>query len=78
LLGQETTPGLATVPANASDGVWADRVKSAYRSNFHYISTAAMMSRELGGMVDDTHVVYGTANVRVVDASVLPFHICGH
>lgn len=78
LLGQETTPGLATVPSNASEEVWAEWLKSTYRSNFHYISTAAMMSRELGGVVDDTHLVYGTANVRVVDASVLPFQVSGH
>ncbi|RDI88205.1 hypothetical protein Vi05172_g1725 [Venturia inaequalis] len=37
-----------------------------------------MMSKELGGVVDDGHKVYGTANVRVVDASVLPFQVSGH
>ncbi|KXT12293.1 hypothetical protein AC579_5653 [Pseudocercospora musae] len=54
LLGQETTPGLATVPANASEASWADSLKSRYRLNFHHLSTAAMMSRELGGVMDDT------------------------
>lgn len=48
------------------------------RSNFHPVGTAAMMPRSIGGVVDERLRVYGTANVRVVDASVLPFQICGH
>jgi len=48
------------------------------RSNFHPISTAAMMPKEIGGVVDTSLKVYGTSNVRVVDASVLPFQVCGH
>lgn len=78
LLTGETLPGLAEVSANASDSEWAAWLKKTYRSNFHYISTAAMMSEELGGVVDSDHLVYGTANVRVVDASVLPFQVSGH
>jgi choline dehydrogenase-like flavoprotein len=78
LLTGETLPGLAEVPANSTDSEWAAWLKSTYRSNYHYISTAAMMSQELGGVVDSDHLVYGTANVRVVDASVLPFQVSGH
>jgi choline dehydrogenase-like flavoprotein len=37
-----------------------------------------MMPKELGGVVDPTLTVYGTSNVRVVDASVVPFQVCGH
>ncbi|KAK5123910.1 hypothetical protein LTR85_002106 [Meristemomyces frigidus] len=77
-LSAETLPGLATVPANSSNEIWTDWLKSAYRSNFHYVSTAAMLSQELGGVVDSDHLVYGTANVRVVDASVVPFQVSGH
>ncbi|KAH0094847.1 glucose oxidase, partial [Aureobasidium melanogenum] len=78
ILTSETTPGFDVVPLNATDAVWGDWLKSVYRSNYHYISTAAMMSKELGGVVDDDHIVYGTANVRVVDASVIPFQVSGH
>lgn len=37
-----------------------------------------MMPKEVGGVVDTSLKVYGTANVRVVDASVLPMQVCGH
>lgn len=37
-----------------------------------------MMPKELGGVVDNRLKVYGTANVRVVDASILPFQVSGH
>jgi choline dehydrogenase-like flavoprotein len=78
LLTAETAPGLDLVPEAATDAQWAQWLKSVYRSNFHYIATAAMMSEEMGGVVDSNHLVYGTANVRVVDASVLPFQVSGH
>ncbi|KAI4721652.1 FAD/NAD(P)-binding domain-containing protein [Aureobasidium sp. EXF-10727] len=74
----ELTPGLESVPLDASDEVWAKAVKQGYRSNYHYISTAAMMAQDLGGVVDTNLTVYGVDNVRVVDASVIPFQVCGH
>jgi choline dehydrogenase-like flavoprotein len=46
--------------------------------NSHPVSTCAMMSQELGGVVDTEGRVYGTHNVRVVDASVFPTQISGH
>lgn len=39
----------------------------------HYTSTCSMMPRETGGVVDSQLRVYGTKNVRVVDASIMPF-----
>ncbi|KAK1491838.1 GMC oxidoreductase [Colletotrichum tamarilloi] len=77
--GTETRPGTDVVAADADDVAgWESYIKGNYRSNFHPVGTAAMMPREKGGVVDSSLKVYGTANVRVVDASVLPFQVCGH
>ncbi|CAG8060571.1 unnamed protein product [Penicillium salamii] len=76
--GAETSPGLSTVAATAEDEGWSDFIKQNYRSNFHPISTTAMLPKEVGGVVDTSLKVYGTSNVRVVDASVVPFQVCGH
>ena len=46
--------------------------------NSHPIGSASMLSRELGGVVDSKLKVYGTSNVRIVDASVMPFQVSGH
>jgi choline dehydrogenase len=37
-----------------------------------------MLPRDLGGVVDSRLKVYGTKNVRVVDASVVPLQMSGH
>lgn len=37
-----------------------------------------MLPREKGGVVDWKFKVYGTANIRVVDLSVLPVHTAVH
>jgi choline dehydrogenase-like flavoprotein len=41
-------------------------------TNYHPCGTCSMMREELGGVVDERLMVYGTRNVRVCDASVLP------
>ncbi|KAJ7708299.1 hypothetical protein B0H17DRAFT_971830 [Mycena rosella] len=76
----ETTPGSA-VPDNAqrgSDAAWQKWIKNGFASVAHPIGTAAMMRRSLGGVVDAQLTVYDTANVRVVDASVLPLQVSAH
>ncbi|KAJ5767246.1 uncharacterized protein N7511_004862 [Penicillium nucicola] len=78
LVADEFSPGLERVPSNASDPTWRDWAKSTYRSNFHPVGTASMLPRDKGGVVNSELKVYGTRNVRVIDASVLPFQICGH
>ncbi|OGE56102.1 hypothetical protein PENARI_c003G05485 [Penicillium arizonense] len=77
-VGEEFAPGLDRVSENASDSTWRSWVKSNYRSNFHPVGTASMLPRDKGGVVSPELKVYGTKNVRVIDASVLPFQLCGH
>jgi choline dehydrogenase-like flavoprotein len=76
----EVSPSFDVVPRNATwrDAAWRQWIEETYNSNSHPVSTCAMMSQELGGVVDKDGKVYGTANVRVVDASVFPTQISGH
>lgn len=41
-------------------------------SHYHPCGTCAMMPRHKGGVVDDHLLVYGTKNLRIVDASIFP------
>jgi choline dehydrogenase-like flavoprotein len=41
-------------------------------SMYHVSGSCAMMPREDGGVVDSHLRVYGSANIRVVDASIFP------
>lgn len=47
-------------------------------TNYHPVGTCAMMSEDLDGVVDENLIVYGTANVRVCDASVIPIEPRGN
>ncbi|KAH8588771.1 glucose oxidase [Bisporella sp. PMI_857] len=74
----QVLPAPEVVPSNATDAQWEGFVKDSLNANSHGLGTASMMAKELGGVVDPELRVYGTANVRVVDASVLPTQISGH
>ena len=76
----EISPGFQAVPEHASwrDAAWDTWIKKSLGGNSHPVSTCAMLSKNLGGVVDMEGKVYGTHNVRVVDASVFPTQISGH
>jgi choline dehydrogenase-like flavoprotein len=52
--------------------------KELVLSEWHTSGSCAMMPRDGGGVVDPKLKVYGTANVRVVDASVFPLEPRGN
>lgn len=76
----ELAPGMEAVPTGAGlrDPSWYKWIAGAFGSNSHPVSTTAMRTRELGGVVDKEGKVYGAKNVRVVDASLFPTQISGH
>jgi choline dehydrogenase-like flavoprotein len=77
---REVSPGFEAVPQHASwrDAAWNMWIKETLGGNSHPVSTCAMMGKERGGVVDAEGKVYGTHNVRIVDASIFPTQISGH
>ncbi|KAK7954670.1 hypothetical protein PG988_015364 [Apiospora saccharicola] len=66
---EELMPG----PDVTSDEDLADFIRrSVSPSEYHPSGTAAMLPRELGGVVDEELKVYGVRGLRVIDASVMP------
>lgn len=55
-----------------------DTARRLVRTESHPSGTTAMLPREKGGVVDAELRVYGTRNLRVVDAGVLPLIPDGH
>ncbi|KAJ6439044.1 hypothetical protein O9K51_08448 [Purpureocillium lavendulum] len=79
LLPPDNTENSTPPPmSDAADEQWRQWTADAMSSNWHSMGTAAMMSRDLGGVVDPRLAVYGTRGLRVVDASMLPMQFSGH
>lgn len=70
------------IPAGTDLQGDVDKAKELVRQRlftaFHPSGTCAMLPRAMGGVVDPQLRVYGTSNVRVVDASVFPIEPLGH
>ncbi|WVR03979.1 hypothetical protein IAU60_000978 [Kwoniella sp. DSM 27419] len=80
LVSWENAPGFDTVPDNfgGSDDDWRNWINNGFASVHHPIATCSMMSQDLGGVVGSDLRVYGTSNLRIVDASVLPIQFSAH
>ncbi|KAG6812981.1 hypothetical protein H0H92_014912 [Tricholoma furcatifolium] len=63
---------------NATDDQIKEFITSSGNTEWHFAGTAAMLPRDQNGVVDSELKVYGTSNIRVVDASVLPVHVATH
>jgi choline dehydrogenase-like flavoprotein len=74
LVGAARSPSAST----STIAQWSNWVKDNFRANYHVMTSAAMLPRAKGGVVDSAAKVFGTSNVRVVDASIIPFQVCGH
>ncbi|KAJ8508976.1 hypothetical protein ONZ45_g8807 [Pleurotus djamor] len=70
----EVAPG----PNVQTDEELGKYIKENLGTVFHPVGTAAMLPREDRGVVDENLKVYGTMNLRVVDASVIPIQIAAH
>ncbi|KAF8691628.1 GMC oxidoreductase, partial [Rhizoctonia solani] len=53
-------------------------VKGNIRTLHSPIGTAATVHKSVGGVVDEKLKVYGTNNLQMVDASVIPTHLASH
>jgi choline dehydrogenase len=68
----ETSPGYALVPLSASDAVINNWILSVGNPGFQPGGTCRMGTSPIDSVVDQDLKVWGTANLRVADISVLP------
>ncbi|KDN43206.1 GMC oxidoreductase [Tilletiaria anomala UBC 951] len=74
LLSGEMSPG----PGTTSDSDWETWLKANTQTEYHPTASCSMLPREMGGVVDENMLVYGTSNLRIIDASVPPLSMAMH
>ena len=72
--------GTALVPPLTviNDTTVREHINTGFITGWHVVGSCAMMPRDQGGVVDPRLKVYGTRNVRVIDASIVPLHVRGN
>lgn len=73
IMVNEAIPG-----ANYTDDALIGLLKTVASTEYHPLGSCAMLPQDKGGVVDTNLIVYGTANLRVVDASIMPLHQSAH
>lgn len=67
-----------TVPGSQITNLQNYTTTIGFTTEYHHLGSASMLPRNQGGVVDNTLKVYGTSNVRVCDASIIPLHVSAH
>ncbi|KAK0211566.1 GMC oxidoreductase-domain-containing protein [Armillaria fumosa] len=73
-LGTESSPGTSI----SSDDALNTQMNDNVRTDYHPLGSMSMLPKSLGCVVDKYCSVYGTSNVRVVDASIFPMSMSSH
>lgn len=71
-------PNQVLPAANASDASIMEMIMVGIQTEYHPSCTCPMLALDLGGVVDSDLVVYGTQNLRIVDASIMPVIPAAH
>ena len=74
----ELQPAQFVPRPNADEAALNAVINGGIRTEFHPSGTLAMLPLEQGGVVDPHLIVYGTQNLRVVDASIQPLIPAAH
>ncbi|EPQ29695.1 uncharacterized protein PFL1_02915 [Pseudozyma flocculosa PF-1] len=73
-MGSEQVPGSSV----SSDADWDRWIKDHVQTEYHPSCSCAMLPRSAGGVVGTDLKVYGTRNLRVIDAAVPPISLSAH
>lgn len=71
----ETNPGTSFAGGSTQLDDW---IRDDIGTTYHPIGTCSMLPRDDGGVVDTQLIVYGSANIRVIDSSIIPLHMSAH
>ncbi|KAL2039964.1 hypothetical protein N7G274_007367 [Stereocaulon virgatum] len=74
----ELQPAQFVPPIDADEDAINQIINNGIRTEFHPSGTLAMLPLELGGVVDSHLRVWGTRNLRVVDAGIFPVIPAAH